>query len=68
MPKKGLAYNCPPKNSPVPADMKRFPELMTLIRKDHKKRMEFQRTGAYLAARAVARKLFKGKRKKGKQG
>ena len=68
MPKKGLAYNAPPKNSPAPADLRGFPELMGLVRKDHRKRMEFQRSGAYLIARANARRIYKGKRKKGKQG
>lgn len=44
MPKKGLAYNCPAKRCPAPADLARFPEIQYLVRKDHAKRIAHMRS------------------------
>lgn len=50
MAKKNVAYHCPPKQCPRPADFARFPELMALVRAEYAKRMKSQFLGKYPAA------------------
>lgn len=67
MPKKGIAYNCPPAKVHKPADLARFPEIQAAINVDHKKRMSDLAAGRSSHERAQWKGTHKF-RNKGRKG
>lgn len=60
---KRSEYHCPAKACPVPADLRRFPEIQREVRKDWAARREFCRSGQAQARRAAAKREWPGRKK-----